>query len=320
MRKALSTPVWMPLVAFVLLLALALAGIQAYAFAPIVRDALIAMLADWRAGEAVPIGVPKSESQIFQIYGATTNAPLMARWAYEIVPFFAIENVSNGHPYPSFILLAPFVAQRSFVVAGSAHCEDASVYLNDRFLDDQAQLLGSLTHELIHTQNGNFCAAPAGFEGDRSVWIESHTTAATLEVMAAMCRYGNPIACQGFWQELSRLPRRSVQAKLGRMGLSWIYDLWANVTLRNDTEDAKAEKMVRFWNGHEAELQGIVERYGELPWETMVLPGICGGRLDTGNLRMIDQERAYFRVLGMAFDDTWTMLGWLPAGLLCAVR
>jgi hypothetical protein len=99
-----------------------------------------------------------------------------------------------------------------------------------------------------------------------------------------------------------------------------LYDLWANVTLRNDIEDAKAEKMVRFWSGNEGELQGIVERYGELPWETMVLPGICGDKLDTGNLRMIDQERSYFKVLGMAFDDTWTMLGWLPASVLCAVR
>jgi hypothetical protein len=210
----------MPLVALVLLVALALAGIQAYAFAPIVRDASIAMLADWKAGEAVPIEVPKSESQIFQIYDSTTNAPLLARWAYEIVPFFATEDVSNGYPYPSFILLAPFVAQRSFVVAGQAHCEDASVYLNDRFLEDRAQLLGTLTHELVHTQNGNFCATPAELDSDRSVWIESHTTAATLEVMAAMCRYDNPIACQGFWQELSMLPRRSVQAKLGRLGLS----------------------------------------------------------------------------------------------------
>ena len=286
----------------------------------VLRDTAIAMIADRLAGEGVPIDVPHStnDDQIFLVYNTFTNAPLLAEWAYQIVPFFATEHV-GGRIYPEVIILAPFVMERSFVVAGNTDCEGRRVNVNDRFLDDQADLLTTLTHELIHDQMGNFCTPPDGYSGDRSVWVESHTTTATVEVTAAMCRYGNQIACQSFWQQISQLARRSVQAKLGRAHLSWLYQFWMGVTMRDHLEDVRAEKMVRFWAGNQDELQGIVERYGELPWETMVSPGICGEVLNTG---VIQWSRGFLvgHILGMPFDDSRAMFGRLGTALFCVTR
>ena len=305
----------------VLILGGALAG-RVFVLTPL-RDMAVAMVADGLAGEAIPLDAPHSYDALFRVYDTITNSKAMSEWVYEIVPFFAIESISNGNRYPRTVLLAPNVAQRSFVVAGTAHCEEGEVWLNDRFMDDRAQMLTTLTHELIHIQMGNFCVMPDKEEGNdstsRSVWVESHTTAATVEATAAMCRYGNPTACQAFWQEISALARRSVQAKLMRAHVPWLYNWWASAALRNDQEDIRAEKMVRFWAPNMGELQGIVERYGEFPWETMVSPGICGGILDTGVIGPFN-ERGYAVILGMQFDDSRAMLGQLGTLLFCGTR
>lgn len=287
------------------------------------RDMAVAMVADQLAGEAVPLDAPHSYDALFRVYDTITNSKMMSEWAYQILPFFAVENISNGNRYPRTILLVPNVAKRSFVVAGTARCEEGEVWLNDRFVQDKAQTLATLTHELIHIQMGNFCVMPDREEGNdptsRSIWVESHTTAATVEATAAMCRYGSPTACQSFWQEISALARRSVQAKLMRAHVPWLYYWWVSATMRNDQEDLLAEKMSRFWAPNMGELQGIVERYGEFPWETMVEPGICGGILDTGVIGPFN-ERGYAVILGMQWDDSRAMLGWLGTLLFCGTR
>ena len=142
----------------VLILGGALAG-RVFVLTPL-RDMAVAMVADHLAGEAIPLDAPHSYDALFRVYDTITNSKLMGEWAYQILPFFAIESISNGNRYPRTVLLAPNVAQRSFVVAGTAHCEEGEVWLNDRFLDDRAQMLATLTHELIHIQMGNFCVMP----------------------------------------------------------------------------------------------------------------------------------------------------------------
>lgn len=299
-----------------------LVGLKLFVLSP-ARDMAVAMIADRLAGERIPLDAPHSYDALFKVYDTTTNSKLMGEWAYEIVPFFAIENISNGDRYPRTIILAPNAGPRSFVVAGSAYCEERAVWLNDRFLEDRAQLFVTLAHELIHLQMGNFCDAPEMEEADqplnRSVWIESHTTAATVEATAAMCQWGNPVACKAFWQEIATLARRSVQAKMMRAHALWFYYWWVNTAMINYREDAQADKIARLWAPNLGELQGLVDRYGELPWETMVEPGICGGILDTGVIGPFT-ERGYAVILGMQWDDSRAMLGWLGTLLFCSTR
>jgi hypothetical protein len=98
-----------------------------------------------------------------------------------------------------------------------------------------------------------------------------------------------------------------------------LYNLWAGVVLRDHQEDISAEKMARFWSTSPSnELQGIVERYGELPWDFMVSPGICGDVLNTGVVEWGPDGKG--RVRGMPFDDSRAMFGPIGTLLFCATR
>jgi len=292
--------------------------------APIARDMTVAWLASRLAGPPVPAEIDMDDNELLVTWDTRSNSKAIVHMAYEILPFFAVEGVSDGSHYPSVILVVPLVAEPSFVIAGQAGetPNGPMVRLNERFLNDRAGLLATLTHELIHIQGGYFLNPPAGITGlDRSYFIESRTSTATLEVLAAMCRYGNPVACQAFWGDLESMSRRSLQAKAGRAGLLGLYEWWASAFLRDDEGDLRGEKMDRFWSSRRAEQQQIIERYGELPWEEQVLPGICGKPLITGTLRQIDtfEGRPVMLVLAMPFDDTREMLGFVLAQWLCSL-
>jgi len=292
---------------------------------PIARDMTVAWFASIMAGPKVPAEIDVDDNELLLTWDTQSNSKAIIHMAYEIVPFFAVERVSDASHYPAVILVVPLVAETSFVIAGQAGKtpNGPMVRINERFLDDRAGLLATLTHELIHLQGGYFLDPPEGIEGlDRSYFIESRTSTATLEVLAAMCRYGNPVACQAFWGDLEVLARRSLQAKAGRAGLLGLYEWWASAFLRDDAGDLRGEKMDRFWEGNRTEQQQIIERYGELPWEEQVLPGICGQPLITGTLRQIDtfEGRPVMLVLAMPFDDTREMLGFPLGQWLCSLR
>lgn len=308
-----------------LLVAAAFAAVQfRMVAAPIARDVTVALVASSMRGAEEPSDIDLSESELLLTWDTRSNSKAIVRMAYDILPFFAIEGVSDASHYPAVILVVPLVAQTSFVIAGQAGSTDNGpmVRINNRFLNDKAQLLATLTHELIHIQGGYFLNPPEGITGlDRSYFIESRTTTATLEVLAAMCRYGNPVSCQAFWGDLEILARRSLQAKAGRAGLMGLYEWWASTFLRDDIQDMRADKMDRFWAESRGEQLQIIERYGEVPWQEQVLPGICGAPLIAGTLRQIDEfeGRPVMLVLSVAFDDTRAMLGWLPTLWLCSV-
>ena len=290
--------------------------------APIARDMTIAWLASRLAGPKVPSEIDVDDNELLQTWDTLSNSKAIVHMAYDILPFFAVEGVSDASHYPSVILVVPLVAEPSFVIAGQAGetPDGPMVRLNERFLNDRAGLLATLTHELIHIQGGYFLDPPEGIGGlERSYFIESRTSTATLEVLAAMCRYGDPVACQAFWGDLESMARRSLQAKAGRVGLLGLYEWWSSTFLRDDAGDLRAEKMDRFWSARRVEQQQIVERYGELPWEEQVLPGICGEPLITGTLRQFDtfEGRPVMLVLAMPFDDTREMLGFLITQWLC---
>ena len=314
------------LVAIAALAAAAYAGHQAR---PILRDIAIAMLADKLQGPDIPLpdDFDLDVNELVLTWDTRTNSEWITQRSYEIVPFLALEKLVFPATYPTVQLHVPLVNQSSFVIAGQANSygNESFTRLNTRFMDNQQDIIATLTHELIHIQGGYFLDAPKDYDGERSPFIESRTSTATLEVLAAMCNYGDEVSCSAFWRDMETMARRSVQAKAYRNGLGWLYEDWADRFLRTPRERGRAEKMDRFWAANREEQLTIVTKYGELPWNEQVIEGICGTSLATGNFAFIgyfdDKEtRPMFLQLAMPFDDTRVMLGRLGTFLVCASR
>jgi len=298
----------------------------ARALYPVGRDLAIATYAERQASPEHPIeGLPLSTTELVLTWDTGTNEPMLARWAYKIVPFFVTQDIAGESLYPPAILFVPFPGYQSFVVWGNTDCQTVA-RVNERAYEDDANMFATLTHELIHMQGGNFCNAPkevASTPGARSIWVESHTTAATLEVLAGMAEYtSDPMIERAFWGDLASLARRSLQAKAYRANVPWLYELVADAYWRTPAQSRRSDFSMRnIWSKSPGELQSIVEKYGELPWDEMVIPGICGERLQTGNLRDISfAQRPARQVLAMSFDDTRAMLGWFGTSVVCAGR
>jgi len=187
------------------------------------------------------------------------------------------------------------------------------VWINARYFDDPAwqdsrDILEVFIHEMVHIQGGNFLNPKEGETWkEKSAVLESNTSAATLEVLAGMCGYGDNLSCQTFWHELERLARQSLRVRL--KDDKWIYDLFANIFLRDGQEERMARKSDRYWANHEAERNEILDKYGKNPYENHILLYLkFGTRLDTGN-RVAYDESGSWMMLTMPFDDSADILG-----------
>ena len=141
----------------------------------------------------------------------------------------------------------------------------------------------------------------------KSALLESNTSAATLEVLGAMCNYGDSLSCKTFWYEVENLSRQSLRSRLRED--VWAYDLFANLFLRSESDERVARKNDRFWAGHEYERNEIIEKYGANPWEFHILLYLkYGTRLDSGTRAIYDEPGKYV-MLTLPFDDTTDLLG-----------
>ena len=153
-------------------------------------------------------------------------------------------------------------------------------------------------HELPHVQGGVFLAG-------ESAELESATVAAATEMLAAMCLYQNDLACGAFWDDIEGLALVSLASRLPES----VYDLYADVFIRDAAERAADEKNDRFWAGNEAARQEIREKYGRHTWEARILPGVLEGkRLHT--LTEHVSPRGALPVGFMAYDDVTALFGW----------
>lgn len=302
-----------------LVCAAAIAG-AAFAFMrlgglPVARDVLFAVYAHHMAGKPVPFNPDYGRGYILdpaKAWGVSTNSQWLLDKTSLIVPYFASEGVSTRPIYPRQIYFVPYVAQRSFVVAGSAQCDDPEatlVVLNERVVmdnrwNDEADALHTLVHELVHVQGGVFCTGT-------SESLESATEAAAMEVMAAMCNWGDKLACQAFWGGIESFARRSLWVQAHSAHADWLFALWSNVYLRDADEERGARKTDRFWAPSTAERYTISYKYGFLPWRDIFLAGVWSPRQGLYTGHHILSERYAPEPLIMPFDDSADLLGLL---------
>jgi hypothetical protein len=218
------------------------------------------------------------------------------------------ENINPYPNYPKAVLITPIPTERSMHLAAYADVTRGILAVNERFVvryvADVRQILALLTHELVHFQDGHFHNGPSHF-------IESRTNAATVELLAAMCNYREPLACRTFWYEIEDMADASLRVNLTNAGYGQAYEWFARVFLyEEEMMDYSAHrKSMRYWAKDPVELDAILTKYGQMPWIHLVIPGVLGENMDTGNPEW--NELGFGMVEGMAFDDTRDAMGFL---------
>lgn len=333
---------------------------------PIVRDAVLTVIADKLAGPNIPVTVcepltagpdcdlvytggsdasrsltPAGDAE--SEWGLVTNSTFLTNMTHMISPFFTYELLTDKVKDPVAVIFIPRAGDDSLNNLGQV-IYGIVVLLNERMLyfepwNDAKTIQATLTHELIHIQGGNFLYSPeplpascyvvmddgqskyfCAVESDipklfewasrRSVWVEQHTQAATVEVLAAMCNSGDRLACSSFWDDFGRATSGSLEVELKSVGLQALYQPFMNVMTRNSVERSRAEKALRYWVRYPGGRDAIVLKYGQGPWVNYILPYIVHGRLlDTGNTYQVDEGYGYKAVIGMPFDDIEVRLG-----------
>lgn len=276
------------------------------------RDMIVAMWAHRMAGDIVPPNngmkidyVPGGRSSV---YGQLVNSAWVAEQSRMITPFMYYEGLHESGIYPEWLMWLPYPARKSFHIGGQASSTFQMIALNERMLlrnpADARQILGILVHESVHVQGGNFTNGP-------SAMIESATSAATLEVLAGMCLFDDPLACKAFWFEVEDLADASVRTNLQYNNMMGFYNWWSDLFLRDDALQKRYEKSQRYWASDMDYLNEIIWKYGRAPWMNHVLPGLQGKLLDTGNAEWVEiGPGQYVGIgLGMPFDDTRVLLG-----------
>jgi len=291
-------------------------------FPLMIRDVVVASIANHRAGSEIPVQVDYNLSAFYNpqmTWGIQTNSIYLTELARRIVPYFVYEGVLEeaAENYPEAVYISPQPGYRSFHILGTANGQYKAVMINERFLIEEArldgrQILATMVHELTHLQEGKFYGGPPHWELPNV--YEANTQSVTIEVLAAMCYHNDEMACKAFWDEIFAYSRGAFRMRLRRWKLENLYEpissfLWYDKAMEN-----RAEKSMRYWNGHEdrrKHLYEIIYMYQQSPWDNIVVPGILGVGLDTG----LEGECAdrggdiVCKPITMPFDDTQAMFG-----------
>jgi hypothetical protein len=268
---------------------IALSSIGAFAInkSPIarllIRDVVVTTIAYHKAGEKI---IADSDPSTF-----------VMEYSQVIVPFFAQEKIREMPISPEKITI---ILDESGGISGVAIPEDNTIRLTFIEQVDIRELLPVIVHELVHLQRGRFLTYD-----EQPPWIkftssEANTQAATLEVLAAMCNSGDDLACATFWNEVGEYSNSVFWFHLEQNGLEEWYQPINEL----------------FWVGSSDFQSAPIEvsyAYFQYPWEQIIIPGIMGESLDTGNVynHEISDGNFVCKRLLMPFDDTEELLGWL---------
>jgi hypothetical protein len=280
----------------------------------LIRDFVVANVAYVEAGDKIPFldndeeGYTrgfKIDTNSVYTYGMESNNVWMAEYTRLIVPYMLYEHVTPQPIYPFSAGSIPFPGNQSFHVAGRMIPSRNTIFLNERYwLDsrwsDQRRALATLVHELVHIQRGAYISGT-------SAQLESATSTATVEVLAAMCNYGDELACRAFWYDVSSLARSSLLVNLDELGLVGVYEFWANLFWRDAGETDSYNKAMRHWDETPGGLMTIRKKYQLVPWEAVIAGVTVGTPLDTGHVNC-SRETSKCYILGMKFDDAWYLL------------
>jgi hypothetical protein len=210
------------------------------------------------------------------VAGVTTNSRWLADYTRKIVPFFEYENVRSMGIYPRSVLFVPYRGRDSIHVLGRASCSTGQVTINERYALDQRytlhSLLATLVHELTHIQGGEFC------EGDPDEF-ESKTQAVAIEILGAMCNYGDRLACHAFYNEVEGILKAT--AYLIAIEHNW-QDFYFTINalfFQNREQEMASQKSWRYWSqsgSRRLTLSSILRRYHAKVLYDYLLPGLTG--------------------------------------------
>lgn len=264
----------------------------------LIRDAVVTTVASHMTGEEGFLF--NLEYTDFMVNNPMTysNSLWVLDYSQIIVPFFASENIREIPVYPKGIVVEPKGKLEVINVAGCAYYEERLVYIFVGEQSDARYLLPVLIHEHVHLQGGRFIDSVPPWLN--VVVSEANTQAATIEILAAMCHSGDDLACTAFWNETKHYSSSAFWVRLQQNNLEEWYLPIARL----------------LWPGHidfEQASTKLIYVYLQYPWEQVIVPGILGEPLDTGNLYDYEVSEGNFvcRRLLMSFDDTEDLLGWL---------
>ena len=279
---------------------------------PLFRDFYLANIAHLNAGPQLPFeedeagytrGFKIDPDSIYS-YGIESNNVWIAEYVRKIVPYFAYDKVTNQGIYPFSAASTPLTDSNSFHVGGRMYHTTNAIILNERYFiddrwNDKRRALAVLVHELVHIQRNAYTFGA-------SEELENATSTATVEVLAAMCNYGDDIACKAFWFNIENLARTSLSLQLEDLGLESLYEAWANTFWRSDAKTDAYNKSRRFWADSPGQLKTIQEKYYLGPWYNVIAGVTDGIKLNT--MAPICNYLGECSVLGMPFDDTWYLM------------
>lgn len=278
---------------------------------PLLRDFYLANIAHLYAGPLQPFEEDEAgymrgytiDDQNIWAFGIESNNMWVAEYVRKIVPYFSYEQATNQGIYPTSAGVIPLLDMQSFHIGGRMYHETNTIILNERYFiderwNDKRRVLGTLVHELAHIQRG-------AYTDGASEELESATSTATVEILAAMCNYGDPLACSAFWYQIENLSRTSLMLQLDDLGLGNLYEAWANTFWRSVEQTDAYNKSRRFWADRPDELRVIQEKYSQVPWENVIAGVVDGIKLDTKKVLCGAWSCG---VVGMPFDDAWYLL------------
>jgi hypothetical protein len=279
----------------------------------IVRDFVVATIAHIKAGDRVPIEIEYAytdSNEIKQDWGIYTNVRWLSDYARLIVPHMEYEGLTDWGQGPQYIIMQPMYGRNSYHLLGQANGEDDIIRLNERMIigaqgPDARRLLSVLVHELIHLQGGDFY-------GNQSYITEGKTSAATLEILAAMCNYRDELACKTFWYEIEDFARGNLRRTFRNAGLESIYDTFSNILWRDAADERAAVKSRVFWDSsgdRRIFLANILYDYIVFPFKTYIIPGLDGKDMDTGIYPQTITGPSSLMTFKMEFDDSTRLLG-----------